>query len=157
MQHVNNFYMFYSQILLFPGVIIAHHASNTAFHRSTKEYWENLCPCTGRPYSASMVKPNNWGVHHGGKEHLKQHNETTTMDSMKMLYYTKFYPPFPHLTFLIIFKLLFSNVWLDLLLDLFNIKNNTYLYNVVLFSFKYQPKIIVSHLCSPVWPDWAIY
>ena len=45
------------------------------FHRARKDYWDTLCPCTGRPYSASLAKPDNWGVSRGD-ELLKQHNVT---------------------------------------------------------------------------------
>ena len=30
--------------------------------RAVREYWENLQPATGRPYSASMSKPDSWGI-----------------------------------------------------------------------------------------------
>jgi len=50
--------------------------------RARKDYWDNLCPCTGRPYSASLSKPDEWGVSRGD-ELLKQHKEDTTEDEMK--------------------------------------------------------------------------
>ena len=30
--------------------------------RAGREYWENLKPGTGRPYSAALSKPEQWGV-----------------------------------------------------------------------------------------------
>ena len=30
--------------------------------RASKEYWQNLCPSTGRPCSAAFSKPDNWDV-----------------------------------------------------------------------------------------------
>jgi len=50
--------------------------------RARRDYWESLCPCTGRPYSASLAKPDNWGVSRGD-ELLKQHKEETTEEEMK--------------------------------------------------------------------------
>jgi len=50
--------------------------------RARKDYWEHLCPCTGRPYSASLAKPDEWGVTRGD-ELLKQHKEDTTEEEMK--------------------------------------------------------------------------
>uniref|UniRef100_A0A1I8FD41 Hcy-binding domain-containing protein n=1 Tax=Macrostomum lignano TaxID=282301 RepID=A0A1I8FD41_9PLAT len=43
-----------------------------------REYWENLNPASGRPYSSSaMSKPDNWGVTRGN-EMLVQHARTMT-------------------------------------------------------------------------------
>lgn len=30
--------------------------------RAKREYWEKLCPCTGRPFSAALAVPDQWGV-----------------------------------------------------------------------------------------------
>jgi betaine-homocysteine S-methyltransferase len=56
----------------------------TSVPRARKEYWENLCPCTGRPYSASLSKPDDWGVSRGDAL-LKQHKESTTDEEMKLV------------------------------------------------------------------------
>jgi len=50
--------------------------------RARKDYWDPLCPCTGRPYSASLSKPDEWGVSRGD-ELLKQHKAHTTDEEMK--------------------------------------------------------------------------
>ena len=49
--------------------------------RANREYWENLEPASGRPYSGAMSRPDNWGVTKGNEE-LKQHAEETTEDEM---------------------------------------------------------------------------
>ncbi|PAA86093.1 hypothetical protein BOX15_Mlig026652g1 [Macrostomum lignano] len=45
--------------------------------RSGRDYWENLNPASGRPYSAAMSRPDNWGVTRGS-EMLVQHAHETT-------------------------------------------------------------------------------
>ena len=50
--------------------------------RARKDYWENLNPGTGRPYSSSLSKPDNWEVSRGD-EMLKQHKEKTTEEEME--------------------------------------------------------------------------
>lgn len=50
--------------------------------RARKDYWDNLCPCTGRPYSASFSKPDEWGVSRGDAL-LMQHKDHTTDEEMK--------------------------------------------------------------------------
>lgn len=52
--------------------------------RASKDYWMNLNPGTGRPFSSSMSKPNNWGVTKGDEE-LKQQTETTTEEEIDKL------------------------------------------------------------------------
>jgi len=44
--------------------------------RAKRSYWENLKPSSGRPYSASLSKPDAWGVT-AGDEKLKQQTEAT--------------------------------------------------------------------------------
>jgi betaine-homocysteine S-methyltransferase len=44
--------------------------------RASKKYWEELKPASGRPFSASLSKSDNWGITAGHK-HLKQQKETT--------------------------------------------------------------------------------
>ena len=55
---------------------------STLLTRARKEYWENLNPGTGRPYSSSLSKPDNWDVNRGD-EMLKQHKERTTEEEME--------------------------------------------------------------------------
>ena len=55
---------------------------STLLNRARKEYWENLQPGTGRPYSSSLSKPDNWDVNRGD-EMLKQHKERTTEEEME--------------------------------------------------------------------------
>ncbi|KAK7072807.1 hypothetical protein SK128_028195 [Halocaridina rubra] len=45
--------------------------------RAGREYWENIKPSSGRPFSSSMSKPDNWGVT-AGDDILKQKGEKTT-------------------------------------------------------------------------------
>ncbi|PYZ99329.1 betaine--homocysteine S-methyltransferase 1 [Penaeus vannamei] len=52
--------------------------------RAGREYWENLRPSSGRPYSAAMSKPDNWGVT-AGDDILKQKTASTTEDEIKIL------------------------------------------------------------------------
>ena len=35
------------------------------YSRANKDYWQNLNPSTGRPYSASCSRPDNWGITQG--------------------------------------------------------------------------------------------
>jgi betaine-homocysteine S-methyltransferase len=49
--------------------------------RARREYWENLQPATGRPYSAALSHPDNWEVA-PGDELLKQHQEETTEEEL---------------------------------------------------------------------------
>ena len=55
---------------------------NNFVNRARKDYWDNLCPCTGRPYSASFSKPDEWGVSRGDAL-LMQHKDHTTDEEMK--------------------------------------------------------------------------
>lgn len=50
-------------------------------HRARRGYWENIKPSSGRPFSSSMSKPDDWGVTQGDKD-LIQHKETTTQEEM---------------------------------------------------------------------------
>jgi len=45
--------------------------------RARKEYWAEICPATGRPFSASKSHPDAWGVTQG-HEILKQKSAETT-------------------------------------------------------------------------------
>jgi len=45
--------------------------------RASREYWENIKPSSGRPFSASMSKPDAWGVTAGHSD-LKQKTVATT-------------------------------------------------------------------------------
>jgi len=52
--------------------------------RANKDYWNKLNPSTGRPYSAGMSKPDNWGVTKGS-DILKQQKDTTTDEQLEKL------------------------------------------------------------------------
>ena len=54
------------------------------FCRAHRDYWAKLNPSTGRPFSASMSKPDNWGVTKGN-EILKQKKEDTTEAELEAL------------------------------------------------------------------------
>jgi len=56
--------------------------------RASKEYWENLKPASGRPYSAACSKPAQWGVT-AGDAILKQKKDATTEEEIKKLQATK--------------------------------------------------------------------
>jgi betaine-homocysteine S-methyltransferase len=45
--------------------------------RGNKEYWQCLCPSSGRPFCAAMSQPANWGITQGD-EKLKQEFSTST-------------------------------------------------------------------------------
>lgn len=53
--------------------------------RARKEYWQNLKPSTGRPYSASLSVPDAWGVTRGDAD-LMQQKEATTEQQLKNLF-----------------------------------------------------------------------
>jgi hypothetical protein len=50
--------------------------------RARQEYWANLKPSSGLPFSASMSKPDAWGVTQGDKM-LQQQKEGTTEGQLK--------------------------------------------------------------------------
>ncbi|WP_411026545.1 hypothetical protein, partial [Salmonella sp. s54395] len=52
--------------------------------RARREYWENLKPSSGRPFSAALSAPNAWGVT-AGDQMLKQKTEETTTEEIKKL------------------------------------------------------------------------
>ncbi|CAN8011979.1 unnamed protein product [Ixodes pacificus] len=52
--------------------------------RAYRNYWENLKPSTGRPFSSSFSQPDNWGVTAGANE-LKQQAEATTKEEISNL------------------------------------------------------------------------
>lgn len=49
--------------------------------RANEEYWRTINPSTGRPFSASMSNPDNWGVTKGNEE-LVQHKDGTTEEEL---------------------------------------------------------------------------
>jgi len=53
--------------------------------RARREYWENLKPSSGRPFSGAMSKPDEWGVTQGD-DMLKQQAKLTTDDELQKLY-----------------------------------------------------------------------
>ncbi len=54
--------------------------------RARRTYWEKLNPSTGRPFSASLSRPDAWGVTKGSEE-LKQHAEETTETELEEVYH----------------------------------------------------------------------
>ncbi|XP_048583574.1 betaine--homocysteine S-methyltransferase 1 isoform X2 [Nematostella vectensis] len=50
--------------------------------RARRDYWEKLNPSSGRPFSASCSKPDNWGIT-AGHDYLKQHAEDTSDKELK--------------------------------------------------------------------------
>ncbi|KAJ8029190.1 Betaine--homocysteine S-methyltransferase 1 [Holothuria leucospilota] len=52
--------------------------------RAHRDYWENLKPSSGRPFSAALSTPCNWGVT-AGDELLQQHKSETSVEEMKNL------------------------------------------------------------------------
>ncbi|CAG0897675.1 unnamed protein product [Darwinula stevensoni] len=59
------------------GEGLALHTKPWVRARANREFWENLKPATGRPFSASMSEPENWGVTAGSKL-MMQHAGVTT-------------------------------------------------------------------------------
>ncbi|XP_076333420.1 betaine--homocysteine S-methyltransferase 1-like [Tachypleus tridentatus] len=53
--------------------------------RARRTYWEKINPSSGRPFSASCSKPDNWGITAGSKE-LKQHSEGTTIEELQEVF-----------------------------------------------------------------------
>jgi len=53
--------------------------------RARKDYWQNLKPATGRPYSTAFSEPDSWGVT-AGSEDLKQKPESTTSDELQKVF-----------------------------------------------------------------------
>lgn len=52
--------------------------------RARKEYWSNLEPSTGRPFSAAKSRPDAWGVTKGSEELVQQKDETTDQQLSKV-------------------------------------------------------------------------
>ncbi|KAK8404743.1 hypothetical protein O3P69_007766 [Scylla paramamosain] len=52
--------------------------------RAGRQYWENLRPSSGRPFSAAMSKPDAWGVT-AGDASLKQKKDATTEEELTNL------------------------------------------------------------------------
>lgn len=50
--------------------------------RARREYWENLKPSSGRPFSCSLSRSDNWGVT-AGDRYLLQKRENTTNEEME--------------------------------------------------------------------------
>jgi betaine-homocysteine S-methyltransferase len=53
--------------------------------RARRDYWENLNPASGRPFSSSLANPDCWGVTAGDKM-LQQQCEKTTEEELKTLF-----------------------------------------------------------------------
>eukprot|EP00116_Pleurobrachia_bachei_P005066 sb/3465328/ len=64
------------------GACLAKHTKPWVRNRANREYWENLNPSTGRPFSASLSKPSQWGIT-AGDDLLKQHTEETTEEELE--------------------------------------------------------------------------
>lgn len=64
------------------GKFLEKHTKPWVRARATKEYWDNLKPGTGRPFSASLSKCDQWGIT-AGHELVKQHEEWTTTQELE--------------------------------------------------------------------------
>lgn len=67
---------------------LAMHTKPWVRARARKQYWETLKPSTGRPTSASMSKPDAWGVT-AGSEDLKQHADVTSKEELDKVFSRK--------------------------------------------------------------------
>ena len=65
-------------------IIVQQYPILIIFSRANKDYWNKLNPSTGRPYSAGMSKPDNWGVTKG-MDILKQQKDMTTDEQLEKL------------------------------------------------------------------------
>lgn len=63
------------------GKCLEKHTKPWVRARSNKHYWENLNPGTGRPFSASLSKPDQWGIT-AGHDLVKQHQTSTTEEEL---------------------------------------------------------------------------
>ncbi|GLG96782.1 Homocysteine S-methyltransferase, partial [Gryllus bimaculatus] len=52
--------------------------------RARRDFWENLQPASGRPFSAALSKPDDWGVT-AGSDILKQQAAATTKEEIQKL------------------------------------------------------------------------
>ncbi|XP_078071103.1 betaine--homocysteine S-methyltransferase 1 [Mustelus asterias] len=64
---------------------LAMHTKPWVRARAQRAYWEKLVPASGRPYSASLSKPDSWGVTKGDKD-LIQQKEMTTENQLKEMF-----------------------------------------------------------------------
>ncbi|XP_041042322.1 betaine--homocysteine S-methyltransferase 1 [Carcharodon carcharias] len=64
---------------------LAMHTKPWVRARAQQAFWEKLVPASGRPYSASLSKPDSWGVTKGDKD-LIQQKETTTENQLKEMF-----------------------------------------------------------------------
>jgi len=53
--------------------------------RARRDYWESINPSSGRPFSASMSVPDQWGITAGDSD-LKQKSADTTDEELKALF-----------------------------------------------------------------------
>jgi len=67
------------------GICLEKHTKPWVRARANKKYWSTLMPATGRPFSASLSKPNEWGVT-AGDDMVKQHFAETDEQEMKQVY-----------------------------------------------------------------------
>ncbi|XP_067885564.1 betaine--homocysteine S-methyltransferase 1 [Heterodontus francisci] len=61
---------------------LAMHTKPWVRARAQRAYWENLVPASGRPYSASLSKPDSWGMTKG-HQFLMQQEEMTSENQLK--------------------------------------------------------------------------
>jgi len=64
------------------GKCLEKHTKPWVRARAGRDYWENLNPGTGRPYSSSLSKCDQWGIT-AGHELLHQHEEKTEAEELK--------------------------------------------------------------------------
>jgi len=64
------------------GACLKKHTKPWVRARASKEYWQNLKPGTGRPYSSSLSKCDQWGIT-AGHELVHQHEEETGEEELK--------------------------------------------------------------------------
>jgi len=63
------------------GAGLKQHTKPWVRARADKKYWQTLKPASGRPYNASMSRPDNWGVTQGDSV-LKQQTASTTEEQL---------------------------------------------------------------------------
>jgi len=64
------------------GKCLEKHTKPWVRARASRNYWENLKPGTGRPYSTSLSKCDNWSITRG-HELVEQHEEETSKDELQ--------------------------------------------------------------------------
>ncbi|NP_001279166.1 betaine--homocysteine S-methyltransferase 1 [Callorhinchus milii] len=67
------------------GTGLSMHTKPWVRARARRDYWENLVPASGLPYSPSLSKPDSWKVTRGDKD-LMQQTDATTEQQQKELF-----------------------------------------------------------------------